>query len=203
MRKITLRTLWEVFRRSLLVIVLAALVGMDGLHLYSSLLHTPQYSSTATMYILYAGEDGPDYDDFSVGLKVAQACAYWMTSRSVLNEVIQGLGLNRTAGELLEMVQVENPEDTRILEVTVRGDSPELAKEIVDALCLAGQEKITRAMGVQEVSVVEEGTLESEPCNDFGWRAYALAGLATAAAAYGVCLLWTLYRLEKRAGCGI
>ena len=52
---------------------------------------------------------------------------------------------------------MSNPEDTRILEVTVKADSPKMAKAIVDRICTIGAARIEDAMGFQQVNVYELG----------------------------------------------
>ena len=87
------------------------------------------------------------------------------------------------------MISTSNPENTRILEVTVEADSPELAKRIVDRLCEIGQDKIAEAMGFQQVNLFEYGTISDEPSNRMGIFTYALIGLVGAIAAYLVFLI--------------
>lgn len=85
-------------------------------------------------------------------------------------------------------VSTSNPEDTRILEVTVRSDSPENAKRIVDQVCTIGAQRIEDAMGFQQVNLYEFGTTDPEPCNRTGLTTFLLAAIAAALAAYVVLL---------------
>ena len=73
--------------------------------------------------------------------------------------------------------------------MTVEADTPEQAKEIADNLCQIGQEKITEAMGFQQVNFYEQGTLNVQPCNKTSFSIYVLIGLVTALAVYAVFLI--------------
>ena len=152
----------------------------------------PQYSSTATLYILRSEQNtgsGSVDSDFSLALKVVNDCDYLLKSHAVVDDVIEELGLDIEYKDLSEMISTSNPENTRILEVTVEADSPELAKRIVDRLCEIGQDKIAEAMGFQQVNLFEYGTVSDEPSNRMGVFTYALIGLVGAIAAYLVFLI--------------
>ena len=198
-RVVTLKDLWGVFIRRLWVMILAAVVVAGGLLLINRMTFVPTYSSTATLYILRQDNDtatGNSDSDFSLALKVVNDCDYLLKSHSVLDEVIQKLNLEIDYKDLSKSVSTSNPENTRILEVTVESDSPENAKRIVDALCEIGQEKITAAMGFRQVNLYEYGTLNDKPCNTTSMTTYLLAGIIAAILVYSVFLI--IFLLDDR-----
>lgn len=198
-RVVTLKDLWGIFIHRLWVMILAAVVVAGGLLLINRLTFVPAYSSTATLYILRQDNDtssGNSDSDFSLALKVVNDCDYLLKSHSVLDEVIQELNLEIDYKNLSKSVSTSNPENTRILEVTVESDSPENAKRIVDALCEIGQEKITEAMGFQQVNLYEYGTLNDKPCNTTSMTTYLLAGMIAAILVYSVFLI--IFLLDDR-----
>lgn len=196
-RVITLKDLWELFLRRFPAMLLAATVGIWGLFFYAKLIQEPEYESTATLYILRQS-GGEDYDDFSLALKVVDDSAYVLKSHAVLDEVIRQLNLDMTVRELDERVSTENPEETRILEVTVRAESPEQAKAIVDALCAVGEEKIAQTLGIAYVQVFEPGTVAKENCNALGIQMYVLASAVAAVAVYGMSFVAFVMYGEKK-----
>ena len=146
-RVVTVKDLWYIFVYRLWVMALAAVVAVGGLFIINRVTFVPAYSSTATLYILRQNEataTGNSDSDFSLALKVVNDCDYLLKSHSVLDEVIQELNLETDYKTLSKSVSTSNPENTRILEVTVESDSPENAKRIVDAICEIGQEQIQR-----------------------------------------------------------
>ncbi|MCC8064817.1 MAG: hypothetical protein LIO70_07030, partial [Clostridiales bacterium] len=72
---------------------------------------------------------------------------------------------------------------------TVQAETPELAKEIVDVLCEIGQDKITDAMGFQQVHFFETGTLDSEPSNRLSTVSYLLIGMIASVLVYSAFLI--------------
>ena len=191
-RVITIKHLLRIFTRRLWIMVLAAVVCAGGLFLFNQLTYKPAYNSTATLYILRQGEKDQSYNtdsDFSLALKVVNDCTYLLKSHAVVDTVIESMGLDMTYNELYKKISTSNPDNTRILEVTVEADTPEQAKQIVDNLCQIGQEKIAEAMGFQQVNFYERGTLNNKPCNKTSLSIYVLIGLAAALVVYAVYLI--------------
>jgi capsular polysaccharide biosynthesis protein len=92
-------------------------------------------------------KDNDEYtsSDFSLALNVVNDCTYLLRSHKVLDDVITELNLDVDYDTLTEKISTANPEGTRILEVIVRSDTPEHAREIVNCVCLVGAEAITDA----------------------------------------------------------
>ncbi len=193
-RVVTLRDLWDIFLQRIVAMVLAAAICAGGLWLVSAVTYEPRYESTATLYILrQSGEEGTGTDsDFSLALKVVNDCTYLLKSHAVVDDVIETMGLDMSYDRLYDCISTHNPDNTRILEVTVEAESPEQAKAIVDNLCRIGQERIEGAMGFQQVNFYEEGTQEQDPSNRRGLTTFALAGVAAAMVTYAVFLVMFL-----------
>lgn len=157
------------------------------------------YASTATLYILRQADSANASDassDFSLALKVVNDCTYLLKSHTVLDEVISSLNLDMEYEDLYDCVSTSNPEDTRILEVTVKADSPELAKRIVDRICTIGSQRIEDAMGFQQVNLYELGTTDPNPCNSTRMITFAFAGIVAAVMVYVFFLI--IFLLDDR-----
>ena len=142
---------------------------------------TPEYESRATLYILKQDNKSSDEytsSDFSMALNVVNDCTYLLRSHKVLDEVINELKLDVSYENLTRRISTANPDGTRVLEVIVRSDTPEHARELVNCICRVGVDAITDAMGFQQVNLYEYGTLNRTPCNRTSFKTYALLGLA-------------------------
>ena len=174
-------------------VILGAAVLCVALFLgYNLLTFTPEYESRATLYILK--QDGGAKDeytssDFSLALNVVNDCTYLLRSHKVLDDVITQLNLNCSYEQLARCISTSNPDGTRVLEVIVRAASPELAQQIVDAVCHVGAQAISEAMGFQQVNLYEDGTLNRTPCNRTGYKIYALVGIGAAVLTYAIYLM--------------
>lgn len=192
MRSVTLKELWALFIKKLPVILLAAALVGGGLFAFRWVTYTPEYASTATLYILRQNEDtasGDASENFSLALKVVNDCTYLLRSHAVLDDVIAELDLDMSYEALYRRVSTKNPENTRVLEVTVYGDSPAQAKQLVDTLCAIGKEKIDAAMGYEQVNLFEYGTMNQKPSNGRGIVDCVLAAVIAAVLLYSVYLI--------------
>lgn len=200
-RQITLADLWDLFIQRIVVIVLAAVIAAAGFFAVDMAMYDPQYSSTATLYILREGRgentsSGEAANELALALRLVYDCNYFLKSRTVLNTVIEDLGLDMSYSQLYSRISTANPTNTRVLEITVRGDSPEQAKAIVDRICDIGPAKIEEAMGFSQVNLYEYGTLPVKPSNSPSIVTYGLVGVAAAVITYAVFLL--MFLLDDR-----
>lgn len=195
---VKLTDLWDVFLRCWWLMVLAAVVVSGAAKVIDDINFVPEYKSTATLYILRQNDNdystsGEATNDFSLALKVVNDCDYLLKSRSVVDEVIESLDIDVSYASLKSRISTSNPEDTRILEVTVRAYDPTSAKLIVDKLCEIGQEKITEAMGFEQVNLYEYGNVADAPCNKTGLTTYFMIAMIIAVLVYAVFLLIFLF----------
>lgn len=191
-RVITLTDLWSVFVHRLWTIILVVLIAVSSFYIVKSVTYTPKYESTATLYILKQDNEVSDYEtssNFSLALNVVNDCDYLLKSHAVLDEVITETGLDISYDSLCDSISISNPENTRILEVSVESSSPQLSKKIVDRVCEIGADKIEDAMGFQQVNLYEYGIYNEEPCNRTSITTYILAGLIVAVLTYAVFLI--------------
>lgn len=194
-KTVTLKDLWKIFVHRLWIIILVTAVCLGGFIAATKITYTPKYQSTATLYILRQNENAKEINvssDFSMALNVVNDCTYLLKSHAVLDTVIDELQLSFGFDDLSKSISTSNPEKTRILEVTVKADTPEEAKRIVDAICKVGVNSISEAMGFQQVNLYEYGTLDKNPCNRIGAVTYILVGLAAAVLTYTVFLIFFL-----------
>lgn len=200
-RMITLADLWDLFIQRAVVIILAAVIAAGGFFAVDMATYDPQYSSTATMYILRQGggeetSSGEAANELTLALRLVYDCNYFLKSRTVINTVIEELGLDMTYNQLHSRISISNPTNTRVLEITVRGDTPEEAKAIVDRICDIGPGKIEEAMGFSQVNLYEYGNLPAAPSNSPNILKYGVVGIAAAVVTYAVYLL--MFILDDR-----
>lgn len=191
-RTITFKDFLTLFVTKIWLIVLVPLLSMGIVFAQQFFFFTPEYESTATLYILKQ-ENEATYNyttsDFSLALDVVNDCTYILKSHAVLDEVLESLKLDMSYQDLYECIETNNPSDTRILEVIVTTNSASLSKQIADQVCLLGTEKITAAMGFEQVNLYEKGLLSSEPSNTLSIISYLLIGIITGVLTYSIIVI--------------
>lgn len=163
------RDLAYLFVSRLWILILVAVIVGGSVFALNFFTYEPMYKSTGSIYILRQDgdvENNSDYNsDFSLALSVVSDCTKLLTSRTVLNQVIEDNALPYSYTELSSMISINNPSNTRYLEISAVSDSPEKSKLIVDSVCEIGKDQIVSVMGFDQVNVVDEGTLPTEPYN--------------------------------------
>lgn len=191
-RIITFKDFLTLFVAKIWLIVLVPILCIGIVFIQQLFFFTPEYESTATLYILKQ-ENKATYNyttsDFSLALDVVNDCTYILKSHAVLDEVIESLDLDMSYQDLYRCIETNNPSDTRILEVIVTTNSALLSKQIADQVCLLGTEKITDAMGFEQVNLYENGLLSSEPSNTLSVMSYLLIGIIAGVLTYSVIVI--------------
>lgn len=162
--EIDLLELFHVLWSKALVILLSAVaVGLAAM-LVTQIFLSPQYQSTTKMYILtQQNNDTVTSSDLQASEQLTQDCAEMIQSRQVAESVISQLGLDLTAGGLLEKVTVTTSVDTRIITIDVQDEDPYLARDIANALRRIAADTIQDVMNIEAANVFEEANIPEEP----------------------------------------
>ena len=169
-----LSILWE---KILVIIATGIIVGLAGF-LVSKFLITPKYESETKLYVLNrANDSATTLSDVQLSTQLTKDYQILVTSAPVMNQVIKELGLNMKASELASTISVDTPLDTRVLQITVTSDDPKRAKDIVDKVAQVSSKMICDIMKIEQVNVIEEGSLSEEPAVDTVQK-WTLIGLA-------------------------
>lgn len=172
-------------KKAWLIIVAGLLMGCIAAG-WSKFMMTPMYSSTSSVLVLSKETTLTSLADLQLGSQLANDYKVLITSRPVLEEVIENLGLSMGDKELKAAIAVENPTDTRILNLTVSNPDPILACEIVDELAEVSSAYIGDKMEVTPPKIIETGEVALYP-NSPNIKKNALLGvLAGVVAAAGI-----------------
>ena len=131
--EIDLRELYYALKKRVLVILAAVLAGAVIAGAATSFYNTC-YSATSTMLVLTKETTLSSLADLQIGSQLTKDYNILITSRTVLQDVVDELNLDMTYKELMECITIENPSDTRILSITAIDKDPKMAKKIADTL---------------------------------------------------------------------
>ncbi len=145
------------------IIVITVAVFVSSTFVYVQFICTPMYSSTAKLFIFNTEANLQSTSELSVSTYLARDYANLIVDRTVLEDVIENLNLKKSYSSLKNSTSINNPEGTRILEITVKTEDPELSKKIVDEVCEVSQQKIVDLMGIDRVNIISNGYVPSSP----------------------------------------
>ena len=158
--------LLEVFyalRKKIVVIILAGIIGAGLAAAYSFLLAKPVYESTAKLYILSQSTSITSLADIQMSSSLAKDYEEMIYSRPVVMQVKQNLHLDYKYEELKEMLKVENPTDTRCLNISCTSNDKEEARDMANEFAKVSKRQIAQIMDTDEPTVFEKAVASKDP----------------------------------------
>ena len=140
--------------------IIGILVGALSGILYYSVFSIPKYESTAMVY-LRSSNKKLSLESLQLTTNLTQDYQLMFVSRPNLQQVKSELHLNYSISQLKSMITIENPDETRILEITVKSKNAVEAKNIANSLMKAGMDDI-REVDSQEPYVIENGIVSTQ-----------------------------------------
>lgn len=144
-------------------IFLAMLVGAVILGTYHTFLVTPSYRADAEIYITNT-DSMITFSDLQLSAALTDDYAQIIRSRTVLKQVIEELQLDLEYEQLRELIEVNNPDSTHIIQIYVTCDDLELSRNIANALLNISVRQIYQIIGSSEPTVIdysEAGAVEN------------------------------------------
>lgn len=143
------------------VTLVAALVGFT----VSKFLMTPKYDSSALMIVNTRQDVNANVtsDQINSATKLVSTYSIIIKSDTVLQQVIDNLGLNLTYAQLNKRVTVAAVDDTQVMKITVQSDSPEWARQVCEQIITVAPDVIKEAVEAGSVKVISNASLATDP----------------------------------------
>ena len=188
--EIDLLELFHVVMRKMWIIIASMLIGALIMGVYTSVMVTPMYKATSTIYILgNTSENNVEMSDLQVGSQLTKDYQELIKKRSVLGPVIDKLNLEMSYDALKDSVSVTNAQDTRLVEISVTNADPELASKIADEIALTTINKVAEVMKTDKPSLVEKAFVPTAPVSPNLPKNVVLGALLMAIVVVGVIVV--------------
>lgn len=192
MDEIDLLELLYAFRKRILWIALAAILGGGISFTGTRFLMTPMYESATTMLVLTSETTLSSLSELQLGTQLTNDYEILTKSRAVLETVIENLDLNLEYEQLNSMVAISNPEDSRIMEITLTYPDPVEAKRIVDEIASVTSEFIGDQMEGIPPKIIDQGEVPDGPSSPNVRKNTLLGILAGLVISCGIITVMTL-----------
>lgn len=130
---------------------------------YSLFIATPLYDSTAKIYITNKQTDSITSSDFSISTYLTNDFSEIITDRFVLDKVAEDINYQYSYSQLENSIHLNTPQNTRIIEITVRTANASDSKMIVDSICRISEANLSELMGLDRITIIREGNLPKSP----------------------------------------
>lgn len=161
--EIDLRELLAVLLSQWLLILVVTALGGGIAFGVSHYMIVPKYESTSQLYVLSKSTSITSLADIQTGTSLTNDYMVVVEGRPVLEQVIVNLSLNETYRSLKDKVTLNNPANSRILEITVRDENPAMAKKIADEIADVGSTFIAAKMVQDAPMIIQKGYADGEP----------------------------------------
>lgn len=187
--EIDLLELWQAIMHRLWLVILAGVAFAGAAYLFTTYMITPMYTSSSTMLVITKETTLASLADLQLGSKLTEDYGILINSRPVLQQTIDEVGLNMTYQALRNRIEIETPNDSRMLIISVEQPDPAMAKEVVDTLAQISSDYIADKMEVTAPKIIEEGELPASPSSPNLVRNVAIGGLlGIVAACFLICM---------------
>lgn len=153
---------YELKRRWWLILLTAIILGGTA-GVYTKQIMMPQYMSQAMLYVLSKETTLTSLADLQIGSQLTKDYTVMVTSRPVLQKVIENLGLEMDYKKLRSKITTGNPTDTRILTISVTDPDPVRAKAITDKVAEEASNYIGDIMEMVPPKMIEDGEIPQYP----------------------------------------
>ena len=178
-------------RQHLLAVILATVILAAAGFGVSKFLITPQYEASALM-IVNTRQDitsNVTSDQINSATKLVSTYSIIIKSDTVLQQVIDNLGLSLTYQQLASRVTVSAVDDTQVMKVTVKSDNPEWARQVCEQITAISPDVILESVEAGSVKVISNAAINPAP--NVG-RNTMLGGVLGLVISVGIILLTVL-----------
>ena len=131
-------------------------------------------------------------DQINSATKLVSTYSIIIKSDTVLQQVINDLGLSLNYSELKNRVTVDAVDDTQVMKITVRSNNPEWAQQVCNKITEVSPDVILEAVEAGSVKVISNASLAATPVSPNTTKNTALGGMIGLALCLGVIFLQVL-----------
>ncbi|WP_240811842.1 polysaccharide biosynthesis tyrosine autokinase [Bifidobacterium ramosum] len=137
-------------KKHVVTAIITAIVVIAGVCGYT-FTRTPQYTATAQLMATYRGTtQDTNANSYNAGSSYIQSqiqtYPQLVKTESVLQPVIDNLGLNTTVSDLAKQVTASNPTDTMLVEVSVEDTDPKTSSNIANSVAESLRKQVTSTL---------------------------------------------------------
>ena len=165
MEEINLKEVYSYFKAKILWILLAIVIIVIIGNVYTIITRVPMYQSNTT--IVLVGESKKEYSqsDSLLNQNLIGTYSEIITSRKVLQQVIDNLKLKTTVDELSSNITTSSVEDTEIIRITVNNERKKQAAEIADEVAEVFSDEIQDIYNLENVAIIDKAEVANSPYN--------------------------------------
>ncbi len=178
----TVSKILNIIKRKLLLMILIGLIGAAGAGAYAYKTSYTTYMARISFYVVsnpsYLSESSVNINatEFTMSKNLVPSYMLILKSDTVINKIIENLGLSYSPKQIQGMISSTNVEDTSVFYVYVICENPYEAMEIANAIADVAPEEIARIVKSGGIEVIVYASLPTAPYNSTDIIKYIIIG---------------------------
>lgn len=170
MEELDLKELFNMFWTRKVHIILITLIFMVVGIIYSYVFVSPVYMSYTTLLLATSSDTSTSSDtitttDITLNNNLVSTYTELIKSKTVLRQVINNLGINKSEDSLKSSISVSAVKSTQLIQINVTDANPTEAKMIADEIAKVFSSKVSEIYNINNVHVVDEAEISYTPSN--------------------------------------
>ncbi|MBE6915963.1 MAG: hypothetical protein E7471_04945 [Ruminococcaceae bacterium] len=165
--ELNLRKVTKTIAEKIWIIVFATVIAAILSFFVTKFLITPQYVSTATLYVQNTEnrqiDVGINMVDLTAAIKLVDTYIVVMESDLVMDEVAQNIGSQYTGEEIREMFSAASEKETEVLRINVKNEDPVVANQIAEEILRVAPDELIRVVKAGAVEVIDHASYPTVP----------------------------------------
>lgn len=179
------------------VIVITILLTISLSMIYTIFLQTPMYTSTSKIMIFNKQETTALADlELSSSIYLARDFTEIIKDKYVLDDVADELDNKYSVTRLKNYITINNPQNTRILEIIVTSPNAKDSKKIADSICDISQSKLVELMGLDRITTISYGNLPRSQSSPNIYNNFAISFFI--GIILSLCLIIVLFTIDNK-----
>jgi len=146
------------------IIVITLAVSVIIAFVYTKVFMTPLYSSVAKVMIFNKTTTSSSNDmELSASTYLTRDFTEIINDKCILSPVANELDNKYTHSQIKNFISVNNPANTRIIEITASTPNAEDSQKIVNTICDVAKTEAVEIMGLDRINLISYGDVAKKP----------------------------------------
>lgn len=172
MEELDIKSIFNIFWKSKVQIILIILIFVIIGAVYSYSFITPMYTTSTSLVLATDSTTGTDSSsgsitttDITLNSKLVSTYSVIVNSKDVLRQVISNLGMDISEEALKNNITVSSVKDTEVIKITVTNLNPSNAAKIANEVAKVFSQKVGEIYNINNIHVLEEAEVPGGPSN--------------------------------------
>lgn len=165
MEEINLYDLFKYLKDKWLIILCSVISFLVIGTFYFNVILVPKYTSSTTLVLASSNTENNtiNQNDITINQKLVKTYQQIVTSRRVLNQVIEELGLDVSAEVLAKDISVSVVNDADIIKISVTNESPRIAYQVANSVANVFSEEVVELYNLSNVNILDRAVRSDTP----------------------------------------